>query len=105
MVEFETALGVRNFPVNKKGRYYATKFIYNNIFLQSTDQSIYAVVQSCNPNKMDFFWKGGRKNVEEVMNVLVPKLRCMSVDAFKESCFVVEDKPGFLLRWKHKIKE
>jgi len=107
VIEFETASGVTNLPVYKKGGYYATKFISNNIFLQSTDQSFYAVVQSCNPNKHDEDghlverWKK-EYYVEEVMNVLVPKLRCMSVDAFKESCFVVEDKPGFLLGWKIK---
>jgi len=35
-------------------------------------------------------------DVDEVMNVLVPKLRCVSVDAFEEPCFVVEDKPGLI---------
>ena len=28
------------------------------------------------------------------MKVLVPQLRCVSVDTFEDSCFVVEDKPG-----------
>ena len=33
-------------------------------------------------------------DVDEEMNMLVPKLRCVSVDSFEELCFVVEDKPG-----------
>ena len=32
--------------------------------------------------------------IDEVMKVLVPQLRCVSVDTFEDSCFVVEDKPG-----------
>jgi len=27
---------------------------------------------------------------------LVPLLRCISVDSFEETCFVVEDKPGLM---------
>jgi len=32
-------------------------------------------------------------SVDEVMKVLVPKLRCLTVNDFENSCFVVEDKP------------
>jgi len=66
MVEFETASGVTNFPVNKKGGYYATKFISNNIFCS---QQINLSMQWCkgviliNMMKMDILWKGGRKNI------------------------------------------
>jgi len=32
--------------------------------------------------------------VDAVMNILVSKLKYVSVDAFEDSCFVVEDEPG-----------
>jgi len=57
------------------------------------------VVQCCNDSdhKEDGIliarWKK-EYDVDELMNQLVPKLRCVTVDAFENSCFVVEDKPG-----------
>jgi len=101
MVKFEPAGGSKNFPINEKGGYYARNLYPCKVlcFLQAKDKSIYAVVQCCNDSdhKEDGIlierWKK-EYEVDEVMNQLVPKLRCVPVDAFETSCFVVEDKPG-----------
>jgi hypothetical protein len=101
MIKFEPAAGDRSFPVNSKGGYYARNLYPCKVlcFLKAEDLSIYAVVQCCNASNHDEDghlverWKK-EYDVDEEMNILVPKLRCVSVDAFEEPCFVVEDKPG-----------
>jgi len=67
--------------------------------LEYIDYFLNYVVQCCNDSdhKEDGIlierWKK-EYDVDEVVNQLVPKLRCVTVDAFETSCFVVEDKPG-----------
>ena len=68
-------------------------------FLQANDNSIHAVVHCCNASNhkedgklLERWYK--EYGIDEVMKVVVPQLRCVSVDAFEDSCFVVEDKPG-----------
>jgi len=101
MVKFETADGDRNFPVNAKGGYYCKDLYPCKVlcFLKAIDDSIHAVVHCCNASNHD---KDGtlverwnkEYGIDNVMKVLVPQLRCVSVDSFENSCFVVEDKPG-----------
>jgi len=66
--------------------------------LQANDNSIHAVVHCCNASNhkedgklLERWYK--EYGIDEVMKVLVPQLRCVSVDTFEDSCFVVEDKP------------
>jgi len=61
------------------------------------DDTIHAVIHCCNTNNdsedsiLVECWKKEFK-VED--NMLVPLLRCVSVDSFQTPCFVVEDKHG-----------
>jgi len=104
MVRFEPARGQKDFPFSSKGGYFAINLFPCKIicFLQSEEnQSIQAVLQCCNASEHNEDgilverWKK-EYDVDEVMNVLVSKLRCVSVDALEEPCFVVEDKPGII---------
>jgi len=101
MVKFEASQGDRSFPVNAKGGYYDKDLYPCKIlcFLKAIDDSIHAVVQCCNASNHDQDgtlierWKK-EYGIDEIKKVLVPQLRCVSVDSFEDLCFVVEDKPG-----------
>ena len=101
MVKFETVAGDMNFPANTKRGYYDRDLYPCKVlcFLQAKDDSIHAVVHCCNASDhkedgklMERWYK--EYGIDVVANQLVPQLRCVSVDSFEDSCFVVEDKPG-----------
>jgi len=103
MVKLESVAGDSNFPVNAKGGYYDKDLYPCKVlcFLKATDDSIHAMVHCCNAsnhNKDGTLVERWNKEcgIDEVNKVLVPQLRCVSVDSFEDSCFVVEDKPGLL---------
>ena len=101
MVKFEPDAGDKNLPVNAKGGYYARDLYPCKVlcFLQANDDSIHAVVHCCNASDhkedgklLERWYK--EYGIDDKKKVLVPQLRCVSVDTFEEPCFVVEDKPG-----------
>jgi len=101
MVKLELSDGDRSFPVNAKGGYYDKDLYPCKVlcFLKAIDDSIHAVVHCCNASNHDKDgtlverWKK-EYGIDEVKKVLVPQLKCVSVDSFEDLCFVVQDKPG-----------
>jgi len=66
-------------------------------FVSAKDGTIHAVIHSCNTNNhsedsiLVECWK---KEFQVEENMVVPVLKCVSVDTFETPCFVVEDKHG-----------
>ena len=101
MVKFEIDEETSDLSDDEQGGYYADNLFPAKVlcFMQAEDLSIYAVVHSCfvNTHAEDGIlverWK---KEYEVINGKIVPLLRCVSVDTFEESCFVVEDKQQLL---------
>jgi len=98
MIKFESE-GDRNFPVNQNKGYYDNKLYPSKIlcFLQAEDMSIYAVAHcccACDHEGDSILMERWTKEYAVDENMLVPVLRCVSVDSIECPCFVVEDKTG-----------
>jgi len=98
MVKFELENDNTNLQEEEEGYYGKNLFPAKILcFVHAKDETIHAVIHCCNTNNhsedsiLVEHWKKEFK-VED--NMLVPLLRCVSVDTFETPCFVVEDKHG-----------
>ena len=101
MVKFEIDGETCDLSNEDQGGYYADNHFPAKVlcFMQAEDESIYAVVHSCFANTHDedgILVECWKKEYDVINGNIVPLLRCISVNSFEKSCFVVEDKHGLL---------
>jgi len=105
MVRFESDKDSTQDSSNDEYGYYGSSLFPAKIlcFLGAPDESIHAMIHCCktNDHSQDSIlaecWEQEYK-VDD--NMLVPLLRCVSVDSFETPCFVVEDKHEIMKKWE-----